>query len=100
MLTQKGHRYLSLANSSSFNSMIVQKWLIFETQTRNSETTVALDERGAISLWVGLSLYRIGKRTDRACRRWHALGTKMNSKYTYPNIAVSETCFLGVLVQR
>ena len=58
---------------------------------------VALDERGASSLWVGLSLSQIGKRTDRAWWRWHALD---ENQYTFLNIAVSETRFLGVLVQR
>ena len=61
---------------------------------------VAHGERGAaISLWVELSLSRIGKRTDRACIwwSWHALD---QNQYAYPNIAVSETHFLGVLVQR
>ena len=54
-----------------------------------SKTTVALVERVAISGWVGLSLSRIGKR-------WHALD---ENEYEHPNIAISETRFLGALMQ-
>ena len=63
----------------------------------NSETSVALGRWGPISAWVGLSLSRIGKKTDHVWRCWHALD---ENEYTNPNIAVSETRFLSVLVQR
>ena len=60
--------------------------------------TVALGKQGAISLWVGLSPSRIGKLLreqivhDGVSMHWMKISTCLN-------IAVSETRFLGVLVQ-
>ena len=66
-------------------------WVI--VQQRNDSSAWWAD---AISIWVGLSLSRIGKRTDRAWRRWHALD---KNQHTFPNIAVSETRFLGAALK-
>ena len=60
-------------------------------------TTVALCGRDPIRLWVGLPLSPIGKISGHAWRHWHVLD---ENEYTRPNIAVSETTFLGVLMQR
>ena len=59
-------------------------------------SVVALGGRDSISLWVGLPLSPIGKKSGHAWRHWHALD---ENEYTRPNIAVSETTFLGILMQ-
>ena len=65
--------------------------------------TVALGGRDPISLWVGLPLSPIGKKSGHAWRHWHARRhwhALDENEYTRPNIAISETTFLGVLMQR
>ena len=56
----------------------------------------ALGKRGSISIRVGLSLSRIGRKTVQVWRLGHALD---ENKYIHPNIVVSETRVLGFLVQ-
>ena len=58
--------------------------------------TAALGRRGSISIWVGLSLSRIGRKIVQVWRLGHALD---ENEYIHPNIAVSEICVLGFLVQ-
>ena len=51
-----------------------------------------LGKQGSISIWVGLSLCRIGRKTIQVWRLGHALD---ENEYMHPNIVVPKLAFLA-----